>query len=162
MTFFAKNKYFCHMKKTMIIVSAIMVAGLFHGCIGTIENPNAPHAVINFTISLTDPRYYDLRFDGGFMYLKSDELSNSRGIIIYRLMDEFLAYDRLPPNKPNACCHGDTCSRLMVDVPFVIDNCNGIKYNILNGEIFEGDGIYPLFRYHTSYNMNTQEVHVYN
>lgn len=78
-------------------------------------------------------------------------------------MDEFLAYDRLPPNYPNACCDDDgNCTRLVVeDGIFVVDHCNNAFYNILNGDIIidEAHGmvptfstettIYPLIQYHT-------------
>ena len=77
---------------------------------------------------------------------------------------EFLAYDRIPPNDPDACTdnHGNT-TRLVVDFPFVVDRCNNAYYNILNGELivrvpdmvpnFPTDGtvIYPLIQYHTSF-----------
>ena len=86
------------------------------------------------------------------MYLTSDEQSNSRGLIVYRVtQDEFRVYDRLPPNEPNACCENGVCSRLVVDVPFVVDSCNMIWYNILNGEVFQGDGVFPLYHYRYSY-----------
>jgi hypothetical protein len=135
---------------------------LFHGCTETLVNPNYPNAIIDVTINLNQSSYYDLRFVSGFMYLTSDYESSSRGLIVYRLsQDEFRAYDRLPPNKPNACCDSDgNCTRLVVDFPFVIDNCNDIKYNIINGDIFEGDGIYPLIQYHTSF--NGYELRIYN
>ena len=116
------------------------------------ENPNQPNAILNFSIYPNDLAYYALNYAGGFMYLTSDEQSNSRGLIVYRVsQDEFRVYDRLPPNEPNACCENGVCSRLVVDVPFVIDSCNMIYYNILNGQVFMGDGVFPLFYYRYTY-----------
>ncbi len=147
---------------------------MFHGCRQIPENPNVPHAYINFTISLNDYRYRDLWVTSGWMYLTSEVESTSRGIIVYRLSDnEFLAYDRIPPNYPNACTdsQGNT-TRLVVDFPFVVDHCNNAYYNILNGEIivsedasmmpnFVGDEIvYPLIQYHTSY--DGVQLRIYN
>ena len=150
------------MKKTIVILLMLLSPVLFHGCKETLVNPNYPNAIIDVTINLNQSSYFDLRFVSGFMYLTSDYESSSRGLIVYRLsQDEFRAYDRLPPNKPNACCDSDgNCTRLVVDFPFVIDNCNNIKYNIINGDIFEGDGIYPLIQYHTSF--NGYELRIYN
>lgn len=150
------------MKKTLVILLMLLSPVLFHGCKETLVNPNYPNAIIDVTINLNQSSYFDLRFVSGFMYLTSDYESSSRGLIVYRLsQDEFRAYDRLPPNKPNACCDSDgNCTRLVVDFPFVIDNCNDIKYNIINGDIFEGDGIYPLIQYHTSF--NGYELRIYN
>lgn len=149
------------MKKhiTLLLLLATVV---FHSCEGVPENPNYPNAVVDFTIYPNTIHEQELNTVGGYKYYTSDPQSTSRGIIVYRLyQDEFRAYDRLPPNNPNACCDGQgNCTRLVVDFPFVIDNCNDIKYNIINGDIFEGDGIYPLIQYHTSY--NGTELHVYN
>ncbi len=148
--------------KKLVAILALLSSVVFNGCQRMPENPNYPNAIIDFTINLNQTSYYDLRFVSGFTYLTSDPLSTSRGIIVYRLsQEEFRAYDRLPPNKPNACCDDDgNCTRLVVDFPFVVDNCNDIKYNIINGDIFEGDGIYPLIQYHADF--NGVEVHVYN
>lgn len=140
------------MKKTLtVLILACTLLG-FMGCIHPNENPNQPNAIVDFTIYPNQLHYYELNYWGGYMYFTSDEQSNSRGIIVYRVSDnEFKAYDRLPPNEPNTCCHDGVCSRLVVDMPFVVDSCNQIRYNILNGEVFDGDGVYPLFQYRTSY-----------
>ena len=77
---------------------------------------------------------------------------------------EFLAYDRIPPNYPDACTdsQGNT-TRLVVDFPFVVDQCNNAYYNILNGQIIvaepdmipnfptEGVTVFPLIQYRTTY-----------
>ena len=157
-----KKNYLCSMKNKILLLPILLMAILLPGCEDTHENPNYPNAIINVTINLNQHDYYDLRVVSGFTYLTSDPMSTSRGLIVYRLsQDEFRVYDRLPPNRPNACCDDDgNCTRLVVDFPFVMDNCNKIKYNIINGEIFEGDGVYPLIQYHTSF--NGYELHIYN
>ncbi len=143
------------MKKQRLITLLFIVTMplLFLSCEERIENPNYPNAVVDFTIYPNSIHEQELNTVGGYKYYTSDPLSTSRGIIVYRLyQDEFRAYDRLPPNKPNECCDSDgNCTRLVVDGVFVVDNCNNIKYNIINGEIFEGEGIYGLSQYHTSY-----------
>lgn len=153
------------MKRILKYVILALLPLMGHGCRQIPENPNAPHAYINFTINLNDYRYQDLWVTSGWMYLTSEVESTSRGIIVYRLSDnEFFAYDRIPPNYPNACTdsQGNT-TRLVVDFPFVVDHCNNAYYNILNGEIIIGEDpdmipsfigdeiIYPLIQYHTSY-----------
>ena len=151
------------MKRIFKYMVLALVPVLFYGCRQIPENPNAPHAYINFTISLSDMNYQELQFVGNYKELTSDPESSSRGIIVYRMsQDEFLAYDRLPPNYPNACTdsQGNT-TRLVVELPFIVDHCNNAYYNILNGEIFISEDpekipsfigdeyIYPLFQYHT-------------
>jgi hypothetical protein len=102
--------------------------------------------------------------------------SNSRGLIVYRQSDtEFLAYDRMPPNEPDACTdsHGNT-TRLVVDFPFVVDRCNNAYYNILNGQIIvaepdqipnfptDGTPIYPLIQYHTTFDYSSNKLVITN
>ena len=162
------------MKKTVAILMLFAVMAL-HGCGKYPVNPNYPNAIINITINLNHVDYYDLRVVSGYAYLTSDPLSTSRGIIVYRLsQEEFVAYDRLPPNEPNACTdsQGNT-TRLVVESPYVVDHCNNAYYNILNGDIIINEEfgmmpsfaidsvpVYPLIQYHTSF--NGYELHIYN
>ena len=131
------------------------------------ENPDYPNAIINFTIYPNSLQYQELNYISGWLYLTSVPETTSRGLIVYRVSEnEFLAYDRLPPNYPNACAdeQGNT-TRLVVDFPFVVDYCNNAYYNILNGQIviseeqnmvpnFSTELVYPLFQYHTNYDGN--------
>ena len=135
------------------------------GCKQYPENPNRPVLPAPITIYPNTYQYYDLNFVSGWLYITSDVESTSRGIIVYRQSNtEFLAYDRMPPNEPDACTdsQGNT-TRLVVDFPFVVDRCNNAYYNILNGQLivrepdmipdFPTDGtmIYPLIQYHTTF-----------
>lgn len=163
------------MKNKLILVLALIATTLLQGCKEVHENPNYPNAIINITINLNQIDYYDLRVVSGYTYLTSDPLSTSRGLIVYRKsQDEFVVYDRLPPNEPNACTdsHGNT-TRLVVESPFVVDHCNNAYYNILNGDIIVNEElgmmpsfpvdnapVYPLIQYHTSF--NGYELHIYN
>ena len=136
-----------------------------HGCTPIAQNPNRPILPAPITIYPNTLQYQELNFISGWIYITADVESTSRGIIVYRMSDtEFLAYDRIPPNEPDACTdsHGNT-TRLVVDFPFVVDLCNNAYYNILNGQIIiatpdkipdfptEGTIVYPLIQYHTLY-----------
>ena len=138
---------------------------LLHGCQKYPVNPNRPKAYINFTIYPNTLEHQGLNTVSGWEYLTSDPTSDSRGIIVYKMSEsEFLAYDRIPPNEPDACTDSSGyTTRLVVDSPFVVDHCNNAYYNILNGQIiiaepdmipdFPTDGvtIYPLIQYRTMY-----------
>ena len=154
------------MKRTILhLFILIAFLGIFSGCKQYPENPNRPMLPAPITIYPNTYQYYDLNVISGWIYITSDVESTSRGIIVYRQSDtEFLAYDRMPPNEPDACTdsHGNT-TRLVVDFPFVVDGCNNAYYNILNGQIivrepdmipdFPTDGtmVYPLIQYHTTF-----------
>lgn len=139
-----------------------------HGCQKYPENPYRPILPSPITIYPNTMQYHDLNTVSGWVYITSDVESTSRGIIVYRQSDtEFLAFDRMPPNEPDACTdsQGNT-TRLVVDSPFVVDRCNNAYYNILNGQLivaepdmipdFPTDGtvVYPLIQYHTTYDGN--------
>jgi len=150
-------------KLHLLILIALLP--LLHGCQKYPENPYRPLLPYQITIYPNTMQYQDLNFVSGWVYITSDVESTSRGIIVYRVSNnEFLAYDRIPPNEPDACTdsQGNT-TRLVVDFPFVVDRCNNAYYNILNGQIiirepdmvpnFPTDGtvVYPLIQYHTNY-----------
>ena len=118
---------------------------------------------VDFTIYPNSIREYEINNPGGFKYYSSDPESNSRGIIVFRVsMDSFTVWDRLPPNNPNACCDDNgVCSRLVVDGFYVMDNCNGITYNILDGTIFEGGEGYRLYPYNYTYDGNALRITTY-
>lgn len=161
------------MKKAVAILILFTLAA-FQGCGKYPVNPYYPNAIINITINLNQPKYQDLKVVSGYAYITSDPQSTSRGIIVYRKsLDEFVAYDRLPPNKPNACTdsQGNTI-RLVVESPFVVDHCNNAYYNILNGDIIINEEfgmmptfpidttLFPLIQYHTVFDGTA--LHVYN
>ena len=147
---------------------------LLNGCTPSPQNPNRPILPAPITIYPNSLQYQELNFVSGWLYITSDVESTSRGIIVYRQSDtEFLAYDRLPPNEPDACTdsQGNT-TRLVVDFPFVVDGCNNAYYNILNGQIiirepdmipsFPTDGapVYNLIQYHTTF--DGSKLTIYN
>ena len=157
------------MKRTKLhLLILIALLPFLHGCQKYPENPNRPVLPYPVTINLNETQYYDLRFLHGWAYLVPPVESTSRGFIAFRESEnEFLVYDRMPPNEPDACTdsQGNT-TRLVMDFPFVVDRCNNAYYNILNGQIiirepdmipnFPTDGtvVYPLIQYHTTFDGN--------
>lgn len=117
------------------------------------RNPNIPNVYINFTIDPNSTIYQQLNTAGGWMYLTAEP--PSRGIIVHRInQTEFVAFERMPPNEPNKCCVGNNCTRLIVDghYPFAKDTCLGTLFSLLDGNIFQGSGKFPMIRYNTTYN----------
>lgn len=160
--------------KILSLFCAVALLFALQACESYPENPNRPKTPFNFSIYPNTLQYQALNVTSGWIYLTSEVESTSRGIIVYRLSDnEFLAYDRLPPNEPNACTdsQGNT-TRMVIDFPFVVDRCNNAYYNILNGQIIirepdmipnfptTGTTVYPLIQYHTTYDGN--KLTVYN
>jgi len=110
----------------------------------------------NISINPNSTIYQELNVDGGWLYL--DEQDNveppSRGIIVYRLSTEqFLAFERTPPFKPDSCCNASktVCTALIVDFPFILDTCTSSKYMILDGSPVSGPSSMTLGMYVTEY-----------
>ena len=168
-----KNRFFATMKRPILHLLLIAFLPLLQGCQKYPENPNRPTTPFRFTIYPNTFQYQEINYTSGWIYLTSEVESTSRGIIVYRQSEnEFLAYDRLPPNEPDACTdnQGNT-TRLVVDFPFVVDRCNNAYYNILNGQIIvaepdmvplfptDAGTIYPLIQYYTQYDGNKLVIH---
>ena len=152
------------MKRIRIIAYFVLLTVGIVSCNDPWENPNHPNAIVDFTIYPNSIKEYELNVPGGYKYYTSDPQSTSRGIIVFRVsQDSFTVWDRLPPNNPNACCDADgNCTRLvMEDAFFVVDHCNNIKYNVLNGEIFEGEGQYRLYPYNYVYDGTSLRITSY-
>ena len=168
------------MKRTRLHLLILICAVAFlSGCQKYPENPNRPILPYPTRINLSEYQYHNLRLAGGWEYITAPVESASRGFIVFHvpnadnLDNEFVAYDRMPPNYPDACTdsQGNT-NRLVVEWPFVVDHCNNAYYNILNSEIFiaepdmipnfltDGVAVYPLIQYHTTFDGN--QLVIYN
>ena len=131
------------MKSTRLHLLILICALPFlFGCTKYPENPNRPLLPYPITIYPNQMQYQNLHTIGGWEYITSEIESTSRGIIVFRrpdadnLDDTFAAYDRMPPNEPDACTDSEgNTTRMIVDYPFVVDRCNNAYYNILNGQI---------------------------
>ncbi|MBQ7533034.1 MAG: hypothetical protein IJT45_04970 [Bacteroidales bacterium] len=100
---------------------------------------------IDFTIYPNTLEYQELNVVGGYMYLTSP--LPSYGIIVYKKSyDEFMAYDRKPLIDNESCPN----NRLVVDLPFIVDECNDQRYNILDGSNLNEDGTH-LYWYQTEF-----------
>ena len=163
------------MKRTILhLLILICAATLLNGCQKYPENPNRPILPYPITIYPNQMQYQPLHTVGGWVYITSEVESTSRGIIVFHSPDnEYIAYDRIPPNEPDACTDGQgNTTRLVVDGGWVIDRCNNAYYNILNGQIliaepdmipnFPTDDVpvYPLIQYHTQFDGN--KLVIYN
>lgn len=147
-----------------VIVAVITMTLILSGC-GK-ENNGLPLAPIDITINPNSTIYQELNIVGGWAYLDETDgvIAPSRGIIVYRLTtDEFLAFERTPPYKPDSCCNPNktVCTRLVVEqyFPFVMDTCTQSKYLILDGSPVEGPSNAPLGRYYTEYNGQLLYIH---
>ncbi len=115
-----------------------------------------PLPPLDITIYPNSTMYSEINVVGGWMYLNGSDgvESPSRGVIVYRLStDQFMAFERTPPFKPDSCCNSaqTICTALVVDYPYVLDTCTDCKYIILDGSAISGPSSMPLSQYVTEY-----------
>jgi hypothetical protein len=120
------------------------------------SNDRLPLPPIDITINPNSTIYQQLNISGGWMYLNETDGAEapSRGIIVYRVTDDqFYAYERTPPFKPDSCCNAlkTICTALIVDFPYIIDTCTSSKYLILDGSQVSGPSSMSLGMYTTEY-----------
>lgn len=152
----------------IVIVGALILSG--SSCGKDIpENPNVPQVNINLTIDPNSTLFLQLNTVGGWIYL--DEVPGianqiyppSRGVMVYRQdINIFKAYERQPPNTPWECCDkNNVCTRLVIgnNFPFVKDTCTNTMYNLLDGTIFSGKGVYSLIEYNAFYDGSLLHIH---
>lgn len=146
---------------------ALILMTIYTGC----DKNNNPSGIIlpkiNISIEPNSTLYQELNVVGGWMYLGYGEgvIEPSRGIIVYRFSaEQFMAYERTPPYRPDSCCSGGqgTCTRLIVEnfYPFVMDTCTQSKYLIIDGSPAEGPSTLSLIPYQTTY--DGQILYIYN
>lgn len=108
---------------------------------------------VDFTIDLTSIQYSDLNASGGWMYLNGGE----NGILVYRSIDDFYAYDR------TCTLRSDSCKPIEMDKKnffFPYDTKCKSSYSILDGTPHTGPSTRPLIIYHTSF--DGHYLRVYN
>ncbi len=151
--------------KLILFLAIISLVSLcfFPGCDKGTENPDVPYAYVNITINPNSTLYQELNIISGWTYLDYYDgvRDPSRGIIVYRLsMDEFMAYERTPPFRPNECCtNTGVCTSLIVEYPFVVDTCLQAEYLIIDGSPMEGVSTVPLVRYQAEYDGYNLYIH---
>jgi hypothetical protein len=128
------------------------------------SNDRLPLPPIDITINPNSTIYQEINIAGGWVYLDQNDgaLPPSRGIIVYRLTeDQFLAFERTPPFKPDSCCNAakTICTALIVDYPYVLDTCTNSRYLILDGSPVSGPSRISLGMYVTEYYPPTLYIH---
>jgi Rieske Fe-S protein len=124
-----------------IYFSQLFVVFLFLSC--KEEQYPIPNVPVNQNINLDLPAYSPLNAPGGYVYVTG----GSRGIIVYRNFDEFVALDRHSTYESHKEC---AIVEVNPDNIFeLIDTCSGSTYSIISGVVMSGPAQYGLRRYNT-------------
>lgn len=104
--------------------------------------PNVP---VNLVLNLNLPAYQNLNNPGGWAYVNG----GSKGIVVYRNFDNFVALDRHTTVNPT-----DECSVAEVDSTnnfILLDPCSNSEYSITTGAVLKEPARWPLRQYFTSW-----------
>lgn len=142
---------------------AILILSLLFSC-SKESNDRLPLPPVDISINPNSTIYQELNITGGWMYLDESDGAEppSRGIIVYRLSeDQFLAFERTPPFKPDSCCNAmkTICTALIVDYPYILDTCTSSRYLILDGSSVSGPSNMSLGMYVTEYYGSLLYIH---
>lgn len=125
-----------------------------------------PDVYVDFYINLNDPEFFDLNAPMNYKIITSATNNwginsagyDHNGIIVYRLTDDFYAYDRTCPH--DFAVNGKSIKLNIDGIYAVCPEC-GTTYALPSfGTPASGIGRYPLKNYKTSF--NGQIVHVWH
>jgi hypothetical protein len=109
---------------------------------GVYPIPNVP---VNIVLNLNLPAYQNLNIPGGWAYVNG----GSRGIVVYRNFNAFIALDRHTTVYPDSVCavaEVDTSNNFVL-----IDPCSEAQYSITTGTALKEPAQWALKQYFTSW-----------
>ena len=140
------------MKKILLFLPVFI---LLMSCSGSDDdyrnNPNLPDVNFNFQLNLNFAEYNDLQFPGNSFATYNYGV---RGVVIYNInSSQYVAFELSDPNHPP-----NNCSGMIVDGVIATCGCDDNQYNVITGELVEGDGDYTMKPYRVQRSGNMLEV----
>ncbi|TDN95564.1 hypothetical protein DET49_101163 [Salegentibacter sp. 24] len=142
------------MKKTLFL---LLFLAFFTACspndINKVNNPNLIDLNFRMQLNLDFPEYNDLQFPGN-SYVTYNE--GIKGVVVYNINNsQYTAFELSDPNHPPSNCSS-------MEVEGIIAHCNcedANSYNIITGELMEGEGQYAMKPYRIEARGNIIEVY---
>ncbi|TRO67170.1 Rieske (2Fe-2S) protein [Christiangramia sabulilitoris] len=140
------------MKKILLLIPVFMLLAACSGSDDNIRNnPNLPNVNFRFQLNLNFPEYNDLQFPGNSFATYNYGV---RGVVIYNINNsQYVAFELSDPNHPPSSCSGMTVNGVIASC-----GCDDNKYNIITGELSEGDGQYTMRPYQVRRSGNVLDV----
>ena len=105
------------------------------------RNPFLQEAKFTITLNLRLAEYNKLRIPGGVVLVDNVGL---RGIVVANIGNNYMVWERACPSQALSACSQMT---LEDDHLFMLCPCNGVRYNLLNGQPQSGASTYPMLNY---------------
>ncbi|QYA25118.1 hypothetical protein G3I01_06195 [Gramella sp. MT6] len=115
------------------------------------NNPNLPDVNFRFQLNLSFPEYNDLDYPGNSFATYNHGV---KGVVIYNINNsQYVAFELSDPNHPPSNCSGMTVNGVIASC-----GCDDNKYNVITGELAEGEGQYTMKPYRVQRSGNVLEV----
>lgn len=133
------------MYRRLIPLLALAALTLSMGSCKKDRQDGVPLVGVDIEVNVTLPSYLALMTPGGWAYLTG----GSNGILVYRNIDDFVAYDRHCPHRPEDLCrvHMEDSGIILADT-----TCCHSRFSVLDGSLLEGPARRGLQRYNTTFN----------
>ena len=105
------------------------------------RNPFLQEAKFTITLNLRLAEYNKLRIPGGVVLVDNVGL---RGIVVANIGNNYMVWERACPSQALSACSQMT---LEDDHLFMLCPCNGVRYNLLNGQPQSEKNTYPMLNY---------------
>lgn len=141
------------MNKIFALLSVFLI---ITGCSGSDDNfnnnPNLPDINFRFQLNLSLPEYNDLQFPGNSFATYNYGV---KGVVIYNINNnQFVAFELSDPNHPVR-----SCSAMKVNGVIASCDCDDNSYNVITGQISEGEGVYSMKPYRVERSGNTLQIY---
>jgi len=128
--------------KKIFSLAAIFI--LITSCSGSDDairnNPNLPNVRVDLQLNLDFVEYNDLAFPGNSFATNNQGI---KGIVIYNINNtQYTAFELSDPNHPPSSCSGMTVNGVIATC-----DCEENQYNLITGELLEGEGQYTMKPY---------------
>ncbi len=141
-----------YMKK---LLSLLTVYVLLTACSGSDDsfnnNPNLADLNFRFQVNLSLPEYNNLQFPGNAYATYNYGV---KGVVIYNINnDQFVAFELSDPNHPPRSCSAMTLNGVIANC-----NCDDNSYNVITGQLSEGEGEYGMKPYRVERSGNVLQI----
>ena len=138
------------------IFGLLTVFLIITGCSGSDDsfnnNPNLPDLNFRFQLNLSLPEYNDLQFPGNSYATYNYGV---KGVVIYNINNnQYVAFELSDPNHPVR-----SCSAMKVNGVIASCDCDDNTYNVITGQVSEGEGVYSMKPYRVERSGNTLQVY---
>lgn len=115
-----------------------------------------PYVPVDIYLNISLPAYSNLNIIGGWVYVTG----GNNGILVYRqTYDLIVAYERRCTHEVETACGAASVDSTGLTLECI---CDGSKYHIFDGSVIQGPAVYSLYQYRTTFDVNSNQVHIYN